>query len=348
MLTGNAIKYSLAEQGLIPARYLDLEFDVDKLKAELKKEWAFTKLYTISNFSAYASLLSGILTDLRFGRLPDRSYLIGFYSSTELGNLAFAVNAIKLMYAQGMKVVPYVSCNDICKVLNLETSMQVNGDKVREYDKDTMKLIKDYNRLGGRRDSGADFVNSVADCMLRKINTSNPAESDLSRYSETTKQVIKVQDAVNNVKLTGIVKKQPIYYESAAFRYSWDEYINADMLICWIGIDSCLETESKALSALMKTRSLQGKPTICFLQISLDLYKNKSYLYEYYWSDMEDLKDNVPRFSRFTHISCYKNYSKLGKTMCGIDDNKCDSSNENTKNEFDDIDTSEDFKTTNK
>lgn len=358
LLTGDAIKYSLAEQALIPARYIDLEFDVDKLKTELKKEWSFSKMYTISNFSAYASLLSGILTDLRFGKLPDRSYLVGFYSSTELGNEAFAVNAIKLMYAQGMKVVPFISCHELCKVLNLSESMNSNRRTLKDLEESMKNVIESYNGLmlnaGQGEDSsgivkvnGANFVNAVTDCLLRKVNTSDVRETRImEKTSEATSRVIRVQNDLHKANFAGMVKKQPVFYESDYFRFSWDEYVNADLLICWMGSLGFEETESKALATIMRARSSQGKPTICFISTSLSRYRSGN-MYEYYWSEMEDLKDNMPRLNRFTHVSCYRNFSTLGKTMCGIDDSKSDSY-ESKHNEFDDIDISEDLDTDNK
>lgn len=331
LLTGESIKYSLAEQGLIPARYIDLEFDVDALKDELKREWSFTKMYSILNFNSYINTVSTILNDLRVGKLPDRSYLIGFYSTTELGNTAFAVNAIKLMYAQGMSVVPFVSGFELSEVLSYNTLLTSNRQVIDSEDSTIKKILNSYNSIGHDAESGDErgrvFINAVADTILAKINTHNLNDIN-SGLSNTAKDIIRIQN-----KVAGIVTKVPDFYKSNAMRFSWDEYVNADLAICWIGIEQSIEAESKAVSALMESRSAKGKPTICLISKSLALYKRDANIYRNYWSEMDDIKDNKPRFNRFTHVSCYKRYSNMGKVLSGIDDTRGDLLNQT--NEFD-------------
>lgn len=331
LLTGNGIKYSLAEQGLIPAKYLDLEFDVDKLKDELKREWAFTKMYSIINFTTYVNTVSTILNDLRVGKLPDRSYLIGFYSTTELGNIAFAINAIKLMYAQGMSVVPFVSGFELSEVLAYNSLLTSNKHIIDSQNTTIRKLLNSYSAIGYDAESGLDrgraFINALADTILAKVNTHDISDID-SGSSQITKEVVRVQNS-----LAGMVTKVPDFYKSLAMRFSWDEYVNADLAICWIGIEQSIEAESKAISALMESRSAKGKPTICLISKSLALYKRDANIYRNYWSEIDDIKDNKGRFNRFTHVSCYKRYSTMGKVLSGIDDAKGDLVDQ--RNEFD-------------
>lgn len=311
MLVGESLNKSLIEGALVPAKYIDLEFDPSAIKEELIKEWARTKRYTIKNFQDYISTLSGILTTLRMGQVPDRSYLIGFSSNTPLANMAFAVTAIKLMYAHGMNVVPFVHCTDLCGVMNLENHRLSGDGPLRNLEYSVYTAAKEYDRFTLGSDA---LVKAVANECLKKINTDNIDESEnigykLSRSSEAT-------------TLQGMMRKQPVFYRTAASRFSWSEYINADLLICWVGIDSQREAESKALYGVMKARAAQGKPTICFIGTSLDIYTSDHSLYANYWCEMEDIQDNSPRYNRFTHISCYKMYSTLGKVSSGIDDKR--------------------------
>lgn len=53
---------------------------------------------------------------------------------------------------------------------------------------------------------------------------------------------------------------------------------------------------------------------------SLSRYTADENLYSLYWSELEDLDDDVPRLNRFTHISCYKQFGRLGNVVSGLDD----------------------------
>lgn len=319
MLTGEGFNRSLVENALIPYNYVNLEYDPEKIKDELKKEWRKSKRYTVKGFPEYTSTLSGILTDLRMGRVPDRSYLIGFSSETPIANIAFAVTAIKLMYAHGMNVVPFVGCYDLCGVMNLENDRLSNEGPLRALEYNVYSAAKEYDRFNTGRDS---LVKAVANEVLYKLNSVEPDESDdigyrLTRNPEPT-------------PFRTVIKKQPVFYRTLASRFSWSEYVNADLLICWIGIEGQMHAESKALASIMKARTAEGKPTICFINCSLGHYTTNQELYNLYWSEMEDLGDNVPRFNRFKRVSCYKQYSTLGKVSSGIDDAQGDTQSKET------------------
>lgn len=310
LLTSEQFNKTLVEQALIPQRYVNLEFDPDKLKAEIVKEWQKSKRFTVKNFYKYVNTLSGILTGLRQGVIPDRSYLLGFSSETPLANIAFATTAIKLMYAHGMNVVPYIGCSELAQIISLEEDRINSRQTLRSLEYNIYTRAKEIQGLG-TKDSGNEFVQMVANEVIKRINSYDVDNSDPMLSKVKTKEPS---------SLDVMIRKQPVFYRSITDRFSWSEYINADMLMCWIGLGGQEAAESKALQAVVKARTAVGKPTICFMNSSLSRYTADENLYSLYWSELEDLDDDVPRLNRFTHISCYKQFGRLGNVVSGLDD----------------------------
>ena len=310
LLTGDQFNKTLVEQALIPQRYVNLEFDPDKLKAEVVKEWQKSKRFTVKNFSKYVNTLQGVLTGLRQGIIPDRSYLFGFTSETPLANIAFAVTAIKLMYAHRMNVVPYVGCSELSQIISLEEDRINSRQTLRALEYNIYTRAKEIQGLT-QKEQNNEFVQMVANEVIKRVNSYDINNSDpmLQKGKNNEPNVMDV-----------MIRKQPVFYRSLTDRFSWQEYVNADLLICWIGLGGQEAAESKALQAVMKARTAVGKPTICFMNSSLTKYTADENLYRMYWSELEDLDDGEPRLNRFTHIACYKQFSRLGNVMSGLDD----------------------------
>lgn len=310
LLTSAQFNRTIVEQALVPQRYVDLEFDPDKLKAEVVKEWKKSKRFTIKNFSGYVNTLSSILTGLRQGIIPDRSYIFGFSSETPLANIAFATTAIKLMFAHGMNVVPYVGCSELASIVSLEEDRISSRQTLRAIEYNIYTQAREVTGLNSK-ESGQEFVQIVANEVLKKVNSYDIKSSDSIGYGTKPSEPPTVMDVM--------IRKQPVFYRSIADRFSWSEYVNADMLICWIGLSGQEMAESKALQTVVKARTAVGKPTICFMNSSLTKYTTDEDLYRLYWSEMEDLDDGEPRLNRFTHVSCYKSYTKIGTIASGLE-----------------------------
>lgn len=311
MLTSKEFNQQLVENAVIPVENVDLEFNPEALRLEMRKEWAKSKTYKVRGFNDCLELMNTILTNLRFGRLPDRSYLIGFESSTRLGSVAFATTAIKLMAAQSMQVVPFVSCRELYKILDNEAILASRGEaggKSVGFDTFNYNLYQIAREIENTDDKDSDkqakfnrsmFISMVADEVLKKGNFAYPdASGDIA-----TKDIGDVEKAIINSKF--MITKQP-RYKTLASRFSWDEYVNADLTICWIGVGSRKADESMALNSLIRERSALGKPTICFSVTAMNTYTSNRMLYDTYWSDMEDPGDGEARLNRFTYVTCYK------------------------------------------
>lgn len=91
-------------------------------------------------------------------------------------------------------------------------------------------------------------------------------------------------------------------------QYSWSEYINAPVLICFFsGIESKL-VESQTLYTLLNIRSAKGYPTIATISTSLDIYLKDPVIGRYVWKEIMSYDDDSHDLNRVTHISTAKVY----------------------------------------
>lgn len=104
-------------------------------------------------------------------------------------------------------------------------------------------------------------------------------------------------------------------------RFSWSEYMNAEILFCFFsGLDSKV-IESNTLKCILDIRSAKGLPTIVFISTSLNPYKLDYNLREYVWDEILSYKeDDHNCFDRVYHVSCYKHaHNAIGDNDLGID-----------------------------
>lgn len=69
---------------------------------------------SIINFNAYDQVLNQILTDLKYGILPEQSYIIG--APNGFGKTSFVVTAMKYMQVQRMNICPYISLSELAEL----------------------------------------------------------------------------------------------------------------------------------------------------------------------------------------------------------------------------------------
>lgn len=104
--------------------------------------------------------------------------------------------------------------------------------------------------------------------------------------------------------------KQDTYYrkqpELITGDFSWSEYMNSDVLFCYLSSLDSKEIESRTLKTILDTRGTKGLATIVFMSTSLDPYKNDQVLGEYLWDEMLAYQDLPGVYDRVTHVSCYK------------------------------------------
>lgn len=91
-------------------------------------------------------------------------------------------------------------------------------------------------------------------------------------------------------------------------RYSWSEYINAPVLVCFFsGIESKL-VESQTLYTLLNIRSAKGYPTIAMISTSLDMYEKDPVIGRYVWKEILAYDTDCHDLNRVVHVSTAKIY----------------------------------------
>lgn len=88
--------------------------------------------------------------------------------------------------------------------------------------------------------------------------------------------------------------------------YGWSEYMNADILFCFMSSLDSKVIESNTLKGLLDIRGAKGLPTVVFISTSLEPYKTDHNLREYVWEEILAYKEDTNCFDRVYHVSCYK------------------------------------------
>lgn len=97
---------------LIPENYRDVKFDENKIKENLREQnKRSARMYRIHRFKQYISICSEILTSLRQGVLPKRSYIIG--APNGFGKSSFVNEALITMSQFGWVCAPYISLSEL-------------------------------------------------------------------------------------------------------------------------------------------------------------------------------------------------------------------------------------------
>lgn len=111
---------------LVPLKYKDCEFDADRIQKEIAEDiQRKNRMYTIERFSNYKEACYGILSTLRTGNVPDRSYIIG--APNGFGKTSFAYECIMIMEDKNMRAVPYVSLMELAEIKIAEEKRLMNG-----------------------------------------------------------------------------------------------------------------------------------------------------------------------------------------------------------------------------
>lgn len=94
-------------------------------------------------------------------------------------------------------------------------------------------------------------------------------------------------------------------------RYSWSEYINTPVLICYFSGVESKAVESQILYTLLNIRSAKGYPTIAMISTALSMYEKDPVIGKFIWKEIKSYDKDERSYSRVYHVSCYKNYNSL-------------------------------------
>lgn len=104
----NSSREMAVRKFLIPETYKDAVFDREKIELNIKSQGIKQKnIYNVERLDDYINICNSILSTLRVGKLPDRSWLIG--APNGFGKSSFVSECIITMEEKSMRAVPYIS-----------------------------------------------------------------------------------------------------------------------------------------------------------------------------------------------------------------------------------------------
>lgn len=180
------------------------------------------------------------------------SYFI-YCPSAEL-NEDFAITMIKAGLMYGKSVVPYTSLVRLAK-------------KKTEYITDST----------WRRGDG--YLTREEELMLRCLSPEQKEE--FFRLKAEPDEMLENADYIDRLVQASVVEdidanKMDMIYNNRKNRYTYQDYIEADILVCWLSAPDSAYTESTTLSTLLEERAIDCKPTIILSTRNIKAYKTKS------------------------------------------------------------------------
>lgn len=134
----------------------------------------------------------------------------------------------------------------------------------------------------------------------------NQVDTALLKGQILTRKVEKI-DAVHRPEITS--DKMPI---DCISRFSWNEYLNADVLFTFFTNIEYKVIESRMLKVILDLRAAKGLPTVVLISSSVKSYfqpyLNNREMTEWYWDEIYTRDEKLSRLDRVWHISTYKTY----------------------------------------
>ena len=159
----DGIKLAAVKAGLIPNKYIDCDFDTEKIRANEYNQQSMTKrFFKVRNFDAYCNVTEGIISTIIANKLPDRSYIIG--APNGYGKTSFVYTCILKMFAQDRSCVPYISLTELAQVRLNNEQMLVEGILSDRY----------YTRTTKTAFVGQDYIDKLYEGMDEQTYAKRP------------------------------------------------------------------------------------------------------------------------------------------------------------------------------
>lgn len=160
-------------QSIVPKAYKYATFDTDRIMSNLINQYKRRKgMYTISGikYNKYLQICQGILSSIRMGKLPDKSYLIG--APNGFGKTSFVMECLMTLLKMSYNVVPYISLWELAQI-RVENEHRLMNPYKKFEDKEknyaytnpnvTPGFVKKPEIIVGRY-SYSEYIN--ADCLF--------------------------------------------------------------------------------------------------------------------------------------------------------------------------------------
>ncbi|MBR1453947.1 MAG: hypothetical protein IJ593_04815 [Lachnospiraceae bacterium] len=109
------VRQDAVNKNLIPAVYKNSHFDSDKIKNNIEAICKRAKhKVQVTGYDEYIKTCTDIISAVRLGTLPDKSYLIG--APQGFGKQSFATDLIVYSLAHSWVTVPYMSLSEIAEI----------------------------------------------------------------------------------------------------------------------------------------------------------------------------------------------------------------------------------------
>lgn len=223
------VREQAVRMSLIPSVYKDAKFDTTAILDRLKKRNEIDRLDTLykDDFERYSETCNGIISALRIGVAPTRSYIIG--SPKGLGGTEFANECIVEMVANGMRAVPFISLFELATIRSVQEKTIEKPLKVVKKDglfnverNDLPEFVK-LPDLNIGRFSFSEYLNS--DCLFVAFSDVRSKELE----SHILKQVLDIR-GMKGLPTIALIGSSIDYYRRDAEldEFVWQDIITAE------------------------------------------------------------------------------------------------------------------------
>lgn len=250
LLHSDTIENRLWKKGLVhPEKAMNV-FSPSRFKdviAERSRDGAFAKESTVDET---LELMTSILNTLAFGNRLDRSIIISSPFSDL--NEDFAITVIKYALLNGKSVVPY------------ESLLRISKKK--------MDYIFDNNwrRGNGYLTNEEESIMKFLSAEERRHYIEAKANWEESLSKQEWFEYLESQTVVENLDKD----MQDKVYQHRRERYTYQDYMDADILICWLSAPDAVYTEVSTLGSLLEERAINCKATIIMTARDIKSYKS--------------------------------------------------------------------------
>lgn len=221
---------------IIPQGYKDAYFDIDKIKRNIRAQYIKTgKLYKVYKFDEYANVCQEILSTIRMGMLPQRSYLIG--APNGFGKSSFVNECLITLRKRGYRTAPYISLWELAqirvdnehRIMEPYRKFKKEGENVIYSDPNTVVGYVKVPTIVTTGFSYSEYIN--ADCLF--VSLTDVISKDIE--SHTLYQLLAIRGAKGLPTIVTMSTSLDCYENDKSLKeLVWDEIKNYDdSIICY-------------------------------------------------------------------------------------------------------------------